>query len=49
MVIEWCGITLKRVVGPFIFCDTMNDERYLAMLQDDKIWPVVNTWRQLKV
>ena len=43
----WCGMTSDRIVGPFIFRNTMNAERYLTMLQDE-IWPVVNTWANIE-
>lgn len=42
-VTVWCGITSNKVVGPFILRDTMNSERYLAMLEDE-VWPIVSTW-----
>ena len=45
-VTVWCGMTASRIVGPFIIRDTMNAERYLAMLQND-VWPVVSTWPNL--
>jgi hypothetical protein len=46
-VTVWCGMTSDRIVGPFILRDTMNAERYLAMLQDD-IWPVIRAWENIE-
>ena len=42
-VTVWCGISSRRIVGPFIFMETMNGDRYLDMLQR-KVWPELSTW-----
>ena len=46
-VMVWCGTTSDYAVGPFIFRDTMNAERYLIMLQDE-IWSVISTWENIE-
>jgi len=40
-VTVWCGMTATRVIGPYLLRDTMNDERYLQMLED-YVWPIVS-------
>jgi hypothetical protein len=30
----WAGVSVDRIYGPFFFSDTVNGERYLAMLQN---------------
>ena len=34
-------------MGPFIFFDTVNAERYLTVLIEE-IWPVISTWENIK-
>lgn len=46
-VTVWCGMTSDRIVGPFIFCNTMIAERYFPMLQDE-IWSVINSWKNIE-
>ena len=36
-------MTSVRIVGLFILHDTMNAERYLAMLKDE-VWPIIIAW-----
>ena len=36
-------MTSYRIVGPFMFHDTMNAERYLTMLKDE-VWPIIIAW-----
>ena len=38
----WCGMTLDRIVGPFILRNTVNAERYAIMMREE-IWPVIST------
>lgn len=45
-VTVWCGMTSDQLLGPIILRDTMNAERYLAMLQD-QVWPVVSAWENI--
>ena len=40
----WCGMTADRIVGPVIFRDTVNGDRYLEMLEN-QVWPVVSSWQ----
>ena len=43
----WCGMTSDRIVSLFILHNSMNAERYLAMLKDE-VWPIIIAWNNIK-
>lgn len=46
-VTVWCGMTSSQVIGPFLFRETMNGERYLNMLEN-RVWPALSTFDNIE-